>query len=285
MRRKIIRVNSYLTKIAYGAIIRNTEKRKIRRSISTIQSRLDNYFPSELANHFLFGSYTRETMLPRKMDSRSDIDYMVVFKDSQYQPQTYLDRLSRFVNHYYSRSEIFQSNPTIILELNHIRFELVPAITRDWPFDELLIPAKASNFNNWINTDPHDFNQTLIRANRANHNMIKPTVRLVKYWNAQNNYIFESYELEKTFAEEFFWEAAGGPLGWGYPDSGSTSPWQLKDYFFYAMGSLQKKRDMPNGKRNAICQAHEIVQKLIDYQEKDMEELAMGEVQKLIPPC
>jgi hypothetical protein len=65
------------------------------------------------------------------MDEKSDIDYMVVFSDRDYQPQTYLDRLRRFTEYYYQKSEIKQSHPTIQLELNHIRFELVPAV-KDW---------------------------------------------------------------------------------------------------------------------------------------------------------
>lgn len=66
-------------------------------------------------------------MLPRSYDPSSDVDYMVVFKNVIYQPQTYLNKLRDFVNYYYRTSEIKQSHPTIQLNLNHITFELVPA--------------------------------------------------------------------------------------------------------------------------------------------------------------
>ena len=283
MQRKTTTVNSYLTNIANSAVIRDEEKQNIQRSISTIQSRLDNYFPDELADHFLFGSYTRGTILPRNMDPRSDIDYMVVFKDSNYQPQTYLDRLRRFVNFYYNKSEIFQSSPSIVLELNHIRFELVPAIC-SWLFNELLIPAKASEVNDWIDTNPYDFNQTLIKANQANNNMIKPTIRLVKYWNARNNHVFESYELEKTLAEGFCWQA-GVLLDYGQLSFGSLPGQQLKNYFFEAMESLTYGWGEPMWKKNAIDRAHQIVRKAIDYLQNNMEKLAVREVQRLIPAC
>lgn len=59
---------------------------------------------------------TRNTILPRYMDSHSDVDYMVVFKDSGFRPQTYLERLRRFVERNYTRSQIKQSHPTIQLE-------------------------------------------------------------------------------------------------------------------------------------------------------------------------
>lgn len=121
-------VNSYLAGLASSAIIRNEEQISIRRSIANLQTKLANEFHGELADHFIFGSYSRGTILPRFMDERSDIDYMVVFKDGSLRPQSYLSRLRRFVERNYTRSEIYQSNPTVVLALNHINFELVPAI-------------------------------------------------------------------------------------------------------------------------------------------------------------
>jgi len=55
---------------------------------------------------------------------------MVIFNiyDGQGKPQTYLDRLRELAEVKYSTSEISQSNPTIVLALNHIKFELVPAV-------------------------------------------------------------------------------------------------------------------------------------------------------------
>jgi hypothetical protein len=137
------------------------------------------------------------------MDQRSDIDYLVVFAESTNQPQTYLNRLRRFVEVYYGRSEIAQSNPTIVLSLRYINFELVPAINH-W-FSGLQIPAKAADYQNWIDTDPTGFNRELTRANQNNKNLIKPVVRLIKYWNACNRYPFESYELEQKVVSHGFW--------------------------------------------------------------------------------
>ena len=129
------------------------------------------------------------------MDANSDVDYMIVIADSSFRPHTYLDRLRRFVECYYSRSEISQSNPTIVLSLNHFRFELVPAID-DW-ISGLQIPAKASDFQNWVETDPTGFNQELTKANKSHDYLIKPLIRVVKYWNSKNGYPFDSYLLEQ----------------------------------------------------------------------------------------
>jgi len=265
-------VNSYITNLAGSAIIRDSEDQGIKRSISTIQSRLNSYFGGDLARHLLFGSYTRGTILPRSMDQHSDIDYMVVFNDSNYQPQTYLDKLNRFVNAYYSSSEISQANPTIVLSLNHIKFELVPAIST-W-LGGLKIPARASDFNNWIETDPNDFNQTLVDANQANNNMIKPMARLVKYWNAKNNYVFESYELEKMLTEKSYWHICG-LLGSGG---------QLKDYFLDAMESLDVGWNAAQYKKDAVNRAHQLVKEVEYYQQRNLGAQAEQKIKRLLPP-
>jgi hypothetical protein len=87
-------VNSYLVKRASDAVLSYNELTSINTSIATLQTRLNNYFGADLSTHFKFGSSTRGTILPRSMDERSDIDYMVVFKDDDFTPQT----LSNFRN-------------------------------------------------------------------------------------------------------------------------------------------------------------------------------------------
>ena len=86
-------VNSYLTNRASNAILSTGEQDSINRSVATLQMRLNSYFGSKLNSHFRFGSSTRGTILPRSMDGHSDIDYMVVFAEGGYTPQTYLNRL------------------------------------------------------------------------------------------------------------------------------------------------------------------------------------------------
>jgi predicted nucleotidyltransferase len=110
-------INSYLISRASNAVLSASEQASINTSITTLKLRLNTYFGSNLSNHFQFGSSTRGTILPRKMDESSDIDYMVVFKEGGFTPQTYLNRLRKFVEFYYSSSEFKQSSPSIILEL------------------------------------------------------------------------------------------------------------------------------------------------------------------------
>ncbi len=195
-------VLSHLRNAANNAVLSQRERNSIRISIATISDRLDASFGADVSEHIMFGSYQRNTILPRSMDDRSDVDYMVVFEDAGHRPQTYLDRLRRFAEDRYHSSEVHQSNPTMVLELNHIKFDLVPAV-RNW-FGSLRIPAPASNFLDWVDTDPGGFNNELGRANQRCSSLLKPTIRLIKYWNAVNGHVFDSYELEQELVGQSF---------------------------------------------------------------------------------
>ncbi len=217
-------VNSYLNNIANSAILRNEEKENIQRSIVTLKERLNLHFSDQISEHFVFGSYSRGTILPRIMDSQSDVDYMVIFTEKDLQPQSYLDRLRRFSEFRYSTSETAQSHPTLVLDLNHIRFELVPAL-KNWYGNNFRIPEKRLNYQSWQETDPKGFNDKLTRANQINGNIIKPLIRVMKYWNAKSGYPFESYNLEKIVVNHSY-------SIFGYLP-------QISDYFYLIVEALE----------------------------------------------
>ncbi len=259
-------VNSYLTNLAEQAIIRDSEKESIKRSIDTLKSRLNFYFNSEISEHFIFGSYSRGTILPRNMDDNSDIDYMVVFEDSSYKSQTYLDKLRRFVENSYSRSEIEQSNPTIVLSLNHIRFELVPAI---YLYPQLQIPAKASDYRDWIPTDPTGFNSKLTEKNKSHNNLIKPLVRLLKYWNVVNQRPFESYSLEQKVVDCYF---------------NNLYSKQLKDYFYEFVEGMVVGYSDPQWKKEKVERAKRLVKEARSYEGQGLLTSAENTIKNLLPP-
>lgn len=194
-------VNTYLQGLGSSLVLSSSEKSIISTSVDTIKSRLTSYFGSNVTEKKLYGSYVRETILPRKADEKSDVDLMVVFSNPYgYQPQTFLIKLKTFAEYYYSRSEIYQSSPTIVLELNHIKFELTPAyVSRGLYY----IPQNSSE---WMDTDPDGFYSKLTECNKKNNYKIKPVVRILKHWNIQKNYRdIASFELEREIAEKLMY--------------------------------------------------------------------------------
>ncbi len=267
--------NGYITRLAAEAHVRELEDVNIGRSLETLRTKIDQHFAGTLLtgkpvkSHFAFGSYTRGTMLPRSMDAESDIDYMIVFSDSDAKPQAYLDRLRRFVEARYPRSDIAQSTPTIVLSLNHIRFELVPAIEGLW--GGLKIPLRSSGYQSWQDTEPNAFNARLTEKNKNYSNLIKPLVRLLKYWNARNGYPFESYKLEQDIVNHT-------PLGVILLGG---NLWSLLASF---VEDLSPSWGDPAFKREAITRAQNLVSEIKAHESRTEEYQAQRKIERLLPP-
>lgn len=261
-------INSYLTDLSSDLVLSSNEKSSIGTSIDTLSRRLDLYFNNgELHNHFQFGSSTRGTILPRKADSGSDIDYMLVFKNpNNYKPDTLLGYLRNFMKAYYKTSEIYKDSPTMVLELNHIKFELVPA-TKDY-FGNLSIPSKSNTLTDWMSTDPTGFNKKLTDANTRNNSRLKPVIRLIKYWNKNKlNGQFYSYSLEE----------------WIVSNYGYSSRESIKQYVFEIIENKSSSwGDSETFKRN-LNSSKEIIKRSKELEASGYSQLAIQEIKKLFP--
>ena len=260
-------VLSHLTNTAERLVLSWEDRLSIDASINTLKNRLNAYFP-DLVSQIQFGSSTRGTILSKKYDSNSDIDYMIVFKnEDDYKPQTFIDRLRRFATKYYSTSQIKQSHPTIVLTLNHIKFDLVPAYEDGFlSWKDLYIPAPSTEYTEWMETDPNGFNKSLTEKNQNNKSMIKPMIRLMKYWNAVNGYVFNSYELEKSIVNAIY-----------------IYKRNLKEYFFEGINDLSSY-GLSIAKTNKIDRAKRIVENVEMHEKYEELTKAENEIKKLIPP-
>lgn len=259
-------VLSYLDDTASSLVLSSNEKSSITTSLSTIKSRIDSYFGSDVKDHFQFGSYTRDTILPRKYDERSDVDYIVIFKNpDNYKPQTLLNWLKQFAEKYYSTSEIYQSHPTMVLELSHIKFELVPAIKDGW--GTISIPSPSSTYSDWMTTDPTGFNTSLTTANTNNSYKVKPLIRLMKYWNVKKvSRGYSSFLLEKWVVDNYYYSCSN-----------------LKDYFFKCIDDISYNYDSPQYLKTAIDNAKTVVNNVRQYEKYGQTTNAENEIKKIIP--
>lgn len=194
------------------------ERTSIDTSINTLSRKLGNHF-NNLNSKFVFGSYDRRTILRRSKDPNSDVDYMVVFSDgANYRPQTLMTRLKTFAEANYSRNDIKQSSPTIVIEMSSIRFELAPAYV-SW--GTYYIPAPASSYTDWISTNPSGMKTELDTKHRLNNYVIKDLIQLLKYWNVKNGKVYSSYEIERYVLDKWFFSCTN-----------------LKEYFYNAVEGL-----------------------------------------------
>ena len=199
-------VNGYLNNMCTSLYVNGDEREKIKKSIETISDRMDLYFGNpnrcehKVIEKRIFGSFDRDTIISRAYDENSDIDYLIVFDDSEnFKPQTCLNWLRGFAEFWYSSSIVKQSSPTIVIELQNIKFELVPAY-KDWN-GKIYIPKDDSN---WQYTNIDDLNSNMILVNKKYDYLFKKIIRIVKYWNIKKNLKkYKSYQLEEYLTEKF----------------------------------------------------------------------------------
>jgi predicted nucleotidyltransferase len=195
-------INSRLQLVASDLFIKygSPEREYIEGKIANLKTNLKDWFGNSITEILVFGSYKRDTILPRKFDELSDVDILIVFSNAEKEltPETYRTRLKNFAETKYPASKVIKDHPSIILEMNKIKFDLVPSRKSTAIFaNTYQIPNKSGY---WMDTDPVGFNSKLTEANTKYNFIVKPLIRLFKRWNAKNNYPFSTYDLENKIA-------------------------------------------------------------------------------------
>lgn len=90
-------------------------------------------------------------------------------------------------------------------------------------------------------------------------------IRPVKYWNACNGYVYESFGLEQDLVVQLYFFCTN-----------------LKDYLFSAIGGLSTW-GLSQTKTNKVKQAKDIVDQVKEFERMDMPVQAEAEIKKLIP--
>jgi hypothetical protein len=193
-------VSEYLTKLSKQLIIDPKVKEKIEVSISHIQKEIWGLFQDKLSTVSVFGSYDRLSIIME--DEEADVDIMIVFKKNEFQPETYLKQIRRFCEEKYPRSTVYPDHPTVAVELDHIKFELIPAIY--YTEGAVKIPAPRTKELKWIPTSPKEFKKKVDSKDKNNKELILPVIRILKYWNILEGKLFSSYELEKNIIEKLY---------------------------------------------------------------------------------
>lgn len=203
-------INNILTRFAQEKLVlgyNDEERERISGSLVQLENVIKRKFTGQVKEIIRFGSYTRNTILPRKYDSQSDVDLMVIFNTSavKFSPGTYRKQLHDVFRTSYPNSLSAKDFPVVKLELNHIMFDVVPGYKDDsyWGSGSYYIPGAGDS---WRSTMPNDINNSLSQKNQAyGNNVVRNVIRLCKHWNASAGYPLESYSMEKQMINSFFW--------------------------------------------------------------------------------
>ncbi|MBF2091226.1 hypothetical protein FPG87_12365 [Flavobacterium psychrophilum] len=262
-------IDNYLRGLASSYYLKNDseEVRKINASITNLLSNLDKELGVLIKRRFIFGSYDRDTILPRKFDSKSDIDIMVVFNHTDYErtPDTYRGWLKNFAVKYYKDrygSEVVKSFPTVTIKLNNISYDLVPAKEETLFYTSTIyIPGNEG----WRTTNPHDVKQKLTDANIRYNNVVRPLIRIMKAWNCHNGFPYDSYLLELQITEMNF-----------FNDNIQTG-------LFYLAGQLNASWSDPQSKKDKINSLRYNLQQVQNSLENNDSETAKRWLHRILP--
>lgn len=181
-----------------------TERERIKASLAQLEKVLKDKLGSEVRQFLRFGSFTRNTILPRKYDPHSDVDLMVIFDttNGKLTPESYRRKLMDVITRAYPNSISKKDFPVVKLELNYIMFDIVPAYISDVWWTSYYIPDSSGG---WRETSPNDVNEKLSNENqRYGNNTVRNVIRLAKLEEETIN------ELEK--------------LGWKYLPTDEIAP-------------------------------------------------------------
>lgn len=260
-------INGYLKSVSSELFIKykSAERAKINTSIDNIITRIDEYFGDEVSQISLFGSYSRDTILPRKYDEKSDIDILIEFNTEKYKklkPESYRNKVHKFASDTYRNSIVGKDHPSVVVELSFIKYDLVPCIfDKGIIWDSIEIPDKDGG---WMETEPEKFKTTLTKANTRYNSIVKPIIRLLKYWNACNEYPYASYDLERSIADMDF--------------SGDD----FQSGFFYAVNKLSTY-EMAGWAKNAVSNLKSRADKLDGFLDKEQEAKVNSVLSKIFP--
>jgi hypothetical protein len=152
-------------------------------------------------DHFLTGSYMRDTMIAPL--SEADVDIFVVLHPQyfeQYGGQAnLLDRVKRALQRNYRASDISRSGRAVTICFSDFQVDVVPAFNRN--FSGYLIPDSPGQ--RWIETDPKRHVSLWEELNRNQQGAFVPFVKMLKAWNKSHSQLLGSFHLE-TMAWEIF---------------------------------------------------------------------------------
>ena len=243
------------------------EKPSVLSSINQLKIHLNNWAKTaEIDNAHEFGSFTRDTKLPSCFDPSTDIDFMMIFGNVNLRPQTYMEKVREFGNKFYSRSDVYQDHPTMVIEMQKIKFEIVPAIRLyGQTYPGYQIPGPKESPLVWMNTYPEQMLINLNNAERMNAGLLRPLIRLMKLWNVHNGKSLTSYKIEEyATTHVFFCEKT------------------LEAYFYEAIRWMTMVQAVDNKTRNLLSATQKTIDDITAYKRLGMEHNALVLLQELL---
>lgn len=157
-----------------------------------LKTRFVLYAEEPEPNPWLIGSYARNTILRQDRD----IDIMASLSPAKYW-ETYKVNSSGLVylvrnalDKEYAKSTVTASGAAVFMEMSVFNVDVVPVFPRDG--GGYLV---ADGSNRWKATNP-TIHIKILKDHNAQDELLKPLIKLAKFWNFRNGETLESFHLE-----------------------------------------------------------------------------------------
>lgn len=215
------------------------QRAKIKRSHIHLREKILQPL-SYVSHSFLTGSYKKRTLIK----PANDIDVFVVLSGyDQYdiKSNTILDKLKKDLQKSYPNTKISQDKPCIVIEFNHITFELTPAIEIESWFghNSFYIPEQSKK-NEWQQIEnPRVLEDKLVQANQRLRQNLNPLIKMMKKCNYVNNLKKKSFEIEEQ-AINHLWAIQNYRAG--VEELLKVYGWKHKKYDHYQISNMSDEQ-------------------------------------------
>lgn len=179
--------------------VTDRQEENIRQSLSNI----DGYLLKKesglnITRTFTNGSYERDTNI-RPLD---DIDMFAVLDFEKWKneygnypnPQSVLSRMKNYLNDLNDyKDKVKQDRPCVTIELSNKSFDVLPSFEQ--PGGGYLIPNY--DLKSWTYSYPEQLTKDLDDTHKLRNYKLKPTIKIIKYWNREIGKLIPSYHIEE----------------------------------------------------------------------------------------
>lgn len=201
-------IDQFLTSISKVLNVPRTTTAQVDAKILDVRKKFSQHTSANVLSVVPFGAYTRGTLLPLDYDRRASVGLLVQFSDTGLHPQTYLDRIEHLLCASYPSRSHLRDATSITLPAHPYPLRLVPAL--DAGHAGFRIPAQ-NMVSGWRHANPAEFSRRLDFADQFNQKLIRPLIRVIKYWNGVNAYPFHPFHLEYEIVNKGY-QYLGGSL-------------------------------------------------------------------------
>lgn len=188
-------LQQYTKELAYSIVPQPLERATVENFLSEVEEKISDFFKFDIERTIPFGEFARETSLRHTIDKDSNVTLMLLFQNDIYIENFFAlkNKLIEFVISLFPQPEEISKQLKIQMKYGFV--QLVPAIVAEINSKSTLLVASASN-ESWIESNPLLFDQNINKKNEETSFILKPVIRLLKYWNLTHGRYFSTETIE-----------------------------------------------------------------------------------------